>query len=83
MLIGHYLEHEWNCTVIYEDEAAHGNVDGYIIGWPEYFDDHPFHKGSVVIDPWRTLKHDAKNLKDVTLISYGNTREEEVQRLYQ
>jgi UDPglucose 6-dehydrogenase len=67
ILVGFYLE-KLGYTVIYDqmlDVPA-----AYMLGWPKYFDDADFARGSIVVDPWRGC-----NKKEgVTVYHYGDTR---------
>jgi len=44
----------------------------YFLGWPVYFNNYLFVKGSIIIDPWRQIKSIDKN--ELTIYHYGNTR---------
>jgi UDPglucose 6-dehydrogenase len=67
ILVGFYLE-KLGYTVTYDevlDQPA-----AYMLGWPKYFDDADFARGSIVVDPWRGC-----NKKEgVTVYHYGDTR---------
>lgn len=67
ILVGFYLE-KLGYTVIYDqmlDVPA-----AYMLGWPKYFDDADFARGSIVVDPWRGCNKKG----GVTVYHYGDTR---------
>ena len=67
ILVGFYLE-KLGYTVTY-DEMLDVSA-AYMLGWPKYFDDADFARGSIVVDPWRGC-----NKKEgVTVYHYGDTR---------
>lgn len=74
MLVGHYVE-EHGGNLSYFDPNTGDNVwptaDVYLIGyWESWVENIKWPVGSIIIDPWRTLKKQ----KDITVIHYGNTR---------
>jgi UDPglucose 6-dehydrogenase len=67
ILVGFYLE-KLGYRVTY-DEMLDVSA-AYMLGWPKYFDDADFARGSIVVDPWRGC-----NKKEgVTVYHYGDTR---------
>lgn len=75
MLVGHYIQ-ELGGELSYYDlntgDDIFPSADVYIIGyWEEWVEKIQWPDKCVVIDPWRQLTSDNKNIK---LIHYGNTR---------
>lgn len=87
LLVGHYLE-KYNADFMYADPLTFDIVDNNTVGiylWahsPEVTYGYTgkqdaissycvIGKGSIIVDPWRSL---SKNLKNITVIHYGNTR---------
>ena len=67
ILVGFYLE-KLGYTVTYDEMLDVPTA--YMLGWPKYFDDADFARGSIVVDPWRGC-----NKKEgVTVYHYGDTR---------
>ena len=67
ILVGFYLE-KLGYTVTYDEMLD--VPAAYMLGWPKYFDDADFARGSIVVDPWRGC-----NKKEgVTVYHYGDTR---------
>jgi UDPglucose 6-dehydrogenase len=67
ILVGFYLE-KLGYTVKYDEMLD--VPAAYMLGWPKYFDDADFARGSIVVDPWRGC-----NKKEgVTVYHYGDTR---------
>jgi len=74
VLVAHYCE-EMGATVKYVDKMLGGTDPGlqatYLIGHldPDLYN-HPFAKGSTIIDPWRGCP----DIEGVTIIRYGDSR---------
>lgn len=82
LLVGHYLEKLG--FEVYYDQAPEGKPEFdqydsnlncplvYFLGWPDHFENFPFQKDSIIVDPWRTFKTEREDLE---VHQYGNTRE--------
>jgi len=72
ILVGHYIE-LLGYNVYYDQEVLDTTSPKvYFLGWPVYFNNYLFVKGSIIIDPWRQIKSIDKN--ELTIYHYGNTR---------
>jgi len=79
MLVGHYIE-ELGGTLTYYDLNTGDDVfpeaDVYIIGyWEDWVEKIQWPENSIIMDPWRKIN---KNLNNIKIIPYGNTRNKEL-----
>jgi hypothetical protein len=87
ILVGYYLEklgysvsydtEQFEENRIYKEIACPSLISpaAYLIGWPNHFNEYRFARGSIVVDPWRSL--DTKR-PEVTIYHYGNTRTSDI-----
>lgn len=70
ILVGFYLE-KLGYKVSY-DVMDYNEPAAYLLGWPKWFNEHPFAEGSVVVDPWRLCPP----REGVDVYHYGDTRKD-------
>jgi UDPglucose 6-dehydrogenase len=74
MLVGHYVEENGGILTYYDpntNDTVFTNANVYLIGyWEDWVNEINWPENCTIVDPWRLIK----NLKNVNIIHYGNTR---------
>jgi hypothetical protein len=74
MLVGHYVEENGGILTYYDpntNDTVFTNANVYLIGyWEDWVNEINWPENCTIVDPWRLIK----NIKNVNIIHYGNTR---------